>query len=382
MITALTLTFIVKKIRINLVHLSLLSATTIVAVSRLLYQFLVGEVSPDVSMSVMAFGQTMFHLTTILVAYLIIASGVFAPTSKYIGFIAFVYVCVAMFQVIVDEQIASELVYRGYQELETSGRGVRSLASEPAVFGNLLLLLSGFFMLIAARERWSAKGFLVLQAVLLGATIFLSQSVYAISVHFIVFLAATSVVSWRLCLVILLAAVWAVVGFLVTIEAEGVRALFILQALIEDPILLYEQGAILRVMNVPVSVYGGVLHGVFGAGFGSGQIVAGSIPALPGYPIPFEIGDRLVGGSVELFLRLGIGAVPLLFFYLFQIIRIGKMRVQIDARRLWIGFPLALVIFLTSFTYSSIANPMVWLLFFGTLAWGASLSRDTVSLNA
>lgn len=381
MITILALTIICRPIRVQPTHLYLLIVTVVVAVARLTYQFLVGEMSADASISLLAFAQTMFHLTTILVAYLIVGSGVFVPTSKFIGLVALVYISIAVFQVLIDEQIGSELVYRGYQELEETGRGVRSLASEPSVFGNLILILSGFGMLIAARDGWPAKWFLISQVVFLASTVLLAQSSYAIAVQFVVFLASTLVISLRLFLVLCLLTMWVIIGFLVGIEAEGIRALFILQSLVQNPILLYEQGAILRVMNVPVSLYGGVLHGVFGAGFGSGNSVSGSIPALPGYPIPFEVGDRNVGGLVELFLRLGIGAVPLLSLYLQQILRISRVAVRLGADQIRLGVPLAFVIFLTSFTYSSIGNPMVWLLFFSVLAWISSLQRDSRPRN-
>jgi hypothetical protein len=253
-----------------------------------------------------------------------------------------------------DEQIGSSIVYRGFQELEVTGRGVRSLASEPSVFGNLLLILSGFLMLIAIKDSWSVQQLVASQAAVLLATIVLPQSSYGIAIQFCVFLATLFVVSFKLFLAVGIFAAWGVVGYFERIDAEGVRAIFILQTLIENPVLLYEQGAILRVMNVPVSLYGGMLHGIFGSGFGTGNMGEGTIPTLPGYPIPFEIGDRNVGGLVELFLRLGIGAIPLLLFYLVQIFRIGRISLNYGDQRVNIGFPLALVVFLVFFTYSSI----------------------------
>jgi hypothetical protein len=204
---------------------------------------------------------------------------------------------------------------------------------------------------------------------MLIATALLSQSTYAILQQSAVFMVCVLVVSRQLFVVLCLGLVWIVVGFLMEIQAQGIRVVFILQTLLENPVLLYEQGAMLRVMNVPISLYGGILHGLFGAGFGSPEVVSGSIPALPGNPFAFEVADRNLGGAVELFLRLGIGAVPLLLFILLKTLRIGKGVCMLGTTKVRIGIPLAIVVFLTSFTYSSIGNPLIWLLFFYAIDW-------------
>ena len=369
MIALLVLILSSTAINVRPLFLNILLATLVVAVGRVAVQLAVGDASSDTSATVLAFAQTSFHLVTILVAYLVVRAGVFRPTSGLIGTVTLVYILVAVIQLLVNEQFGSSLVYRGYQELTATGRGVRSLASEPAVFGNMLLILSGFWMLIAATQGWSARRFLFVQAMLFVATALLSQSTYAILQQAAVFSVCVLVVSKRMFVMLCLAVGWLIIAFVLQIQAQGIRVVFILQTLLQNPVLLYEQGAMLRVMNVPISVYGGMLHGLFGAGFGGQEVVSGFIPALPGNPFPFEVADRNLGGAVELFLRLGIGALPLLAFILVKTIAIGTYDCALGASRVRIGLPLAIVIFLTVFTYSSIGNPLIWLLLFSAMAY-------------
>ena len=156
LITMTILLFLIvatSAIKVRTLFLNILIATLLVAVARLAFQIAIGQGSDDIFTSILAFSQTSFHLVTILVAFLIVSAGVFSPNSRLIGLVTLVYIAVALMQVFVDEQFGSMLVYRGYQELAATGRGVRSLASEPAVFGNVLLILSGFWMLVAG---WKA----------------------------------------------------------------------------------------------------------------------------------------------------------------------------------------------------------------------------------
>ena len=76
LIVILALTFVHKRIFVRPVYLSLLIATVIVVVVRLIYQLLIGDVSTDASTINLAFAQTGFHLATILVTYLVVSSGV------------------------------------------------------------------------------------------------------------------------------------------------------------------------------------------------------------------------------------------------------------------------------------------------------------------
>ncbi len=356
-----------------------LTLTLLFVIFRFLVQQLSGDMPTDPGLGLVSFAQTVFHLLTMFVVFLIVSAGVFRPTSRYIGGVLLIYGLVAALQVFIDESIGSALVYRGFQELASTGRGVRSLASEPAVFANILLILSGFLMICAAQANWSRRSFLLSQALVLAMSIGLAQSTYVILLQFSVFCVCALLVSKRLFAIVGISAVWALFAYELASDTAGIRILYILQTLVENPVLLYEQGAMLRVMNVPISVYGSILHGPLGAGFDPQHMVVGAVPALPGHPYPFTVADRNMGGLVEILLRIGVGALPLLLLFLAGVGRIASTTARIGDTRLRIGMPVALVVFLTCFTYSSIGNPMIWLLFFSALQWSSGIRGDTAS---
>lgn len=373
-IAIVALALFAKSLSVRADYLFLILLTMLAATARAYYQLFTSANDEAV---LYALAQTWFHLLTILSIFLLVCSGVVSLSSRLIMIALSVYLIVALLQITIDEKIGSQLVYRGFQELASTGRGVRSLASEPAVFGNMLLVFSGFLILMAGQGRWTRRQFFYSQLGILAASSLLAQSTYVILLQGLVFLVCAMVLSFRLFLLLCAIGFWVLVGLIAKSESEGIRVFLILKTLLDNPLLLYEQGAMLRVLNVPVSVYGSVLHGFFGSGFAPAEPVSGQIPLLPGNPYPFSVYDRAVGGAVELFLRLGFGSLPLLGAMLFHVGRIAGRSKLLSDGSVRLGIPLALVVFLTVFTYSSIGNPMIWLLFFSSLSWCSS--RTTLS---
>ena len=304
-----------------------------------------------------------FHLIVILLCYLVVHNGLLPRKSHYLVIAVLIYVVVGLIQ-LYDSSFLSSLVYRGYQDLTSSGRGVRSLTSEPAVFGHLLTVMTIMVVFYAVRNNWSINRIVIFLLFLFAANVFLSRSFYSISYHlfmlslFLFFINKKAFFG----LVILMGIVFPAF-FLNFLESE-IRFFHIARTLIENPLDIYEQGAMLRVLNVPISIIGSHAFGILGSGFAPLTTAQGSVPFLPANPYFFEVGDRNMGGGVELFLRLGILSIPFFVWYFYTLYKISRIKFFLRGREVSIGLWFAITLFLVTFTYSSIGNPMIWISFF------------------
>ena len=320
-----------------------------------------------------------FHLIVILVCHTVVGARLLPNSPTYIILATLIYVAVGGIQLI-DSSFMSSFVYRGYQNLVDGGRGVRSLTSEPAVFGNLLLTLNCLLVYYGVVKKWFLRSLHVTNFTLLSATMLLSMSFYAVFYHLIAIIFFLYLTDRKLFIVSLTILGIVSVLLITTPFSTDLRLLYILKTLIESPVSLYDQGAMLRVLNVPISIIGSIHYGPLGSGFAPSHLVHGTVPFLPSLPYSFTVGDKNMGGLVELFLRLGLLSVPLLYWYFFSLYRVCRLKIILESRITRLGLWFAFVVFLVTFTYSSIGNPIIWLLFFLVymLRKKAMLSRNIV----
>ena len=328
-------------------------------------RFLLQSLSDAVtSASVLSFAVTSFHILVIITCSALIRTRIFVDSPRILWWVIAVHLGVGVIQFFVPGFL-SFLVYRGFQELAETGRGVRSLTSEPAVFGYTLSLLNVYVVyMLTFRYRASARCVLLMSLGLLAANLVLAASFYSVFWHFIILLALVFFLDKRL---FVLASLGCFASFNLLPMAYQYfdnRFFYIMEIALNDPLLLYEQGAFLRVLNVPISLYGGFFHGPFGSGFAPPYTVSGGIRIFENAPFYFDVGDRNAGGIVEFYLRLGLLALPILWWYFCSLLKISRLSWPIGRGQFPIGRWAAISIFILSFLYNSMANPLIWLIFF------------------
>lgn len=306
-------------------------------------------------------------ITPVLIWYLVKAELFYIDLVMLKGFI-FIYLIVAAIQHYYLPEFLAFLVQRDNVELLLeSGRGVRSLTPEPSTFGRVLLALNilyVFILMVRKDDGFILKSFAV-TFILVVSNYALSQSFYAVVFHALFCLALLLCLRFKFAvLVMVIVAILfpVLISFILASGDENGRFHYILNALINDIDIIMEQGAFSRVMNVPISIYGGLVHGPFGAGLDS-EIVDGTF-SIFGYPYNFVVGSRNLGGIIEFFLRLGILSIPFFALYMVLLVRIARFSYVYKSKRYRVGACFALALLLIGFFDGSPSNPTVWFLTF------------------
>lgn len=365
---AITVANVTGSILFNKTAVTFISCGLLLLLFRLLLQYLFSNTTDN---TILSFSISVFHLLVILICALVVHNKLVSvkPIYYYIGFSA--YILIGFVQLF-EPDFLSFLVYRGYQELASTGRGVRSLASEPAVFGNLLSIINILWVFIYTNHNKTPHGMLIVITSLffLLVNFLLAGSFYSIFYHAIIvalliyYVKRYIIISISPLIGVLVFEIYYLMQSGKTANIGFDRFYDILLIIVNNPLQLYEQGAFLRVMNVPISIYGGLLHSIIGSGFAPSSMVYGEIVAISGVPYQFSLGDRAAGGVVELFLRLGVLSLPILYWYYTILKTISRYGIIVDNKYVNIGKWAAISLFLLGFTYNSMANPLLWLVTF------------------
>jgi hypothetical protein len=170
-----------------------------------------------------------------------------------------------------------------------------------------------------------------------------------------------------------MAIVGVTVSTLLTTSMGGARLVLITRSVLSlDLEFLMRQGAFARLMNVPISIYGGLA--TFPFGFGNSDLTVPGHFEILGTQYAFAIGKRNVGGFVELFLRFGVIGLIALGVYAQILWRVIRMRAERDGVSLRIGIAFAIALLLLTFSDGSIADPLAWLTVFVILR-GTTMHR-------
>lgn len=291
-------------------------------------------------------------------------------TTRFIIFIYLIYFSVGLVQYFYPSFLA-DVVYRSEQHvslLVESGRGVRSLASEPTQLGFVFIFLNIIYFAVskndevrlsrlnyASSRRCSCNRKYATLLFILG-TLLISQSSTAIAVHFSVAAFAVWADSKHRLIVILTIAL---ISFLTLVgfqsgafDGDGRRVFNIIEIAINDPIQLTNFGAFQRILNIYLTLSAAVEHGY--AGSGSSDVPVMVDITLGSQILVFWIADKVLGGIFEYVLQLGVFGIPYVlvwFFLLFKILIERKIAIQ---ERVFYVFSLAL----TNFFYGSVVNPL------------------------
>ncbi|UPR33122.1 hypothetical protein ISX50_08155 [Vibrio cyclitrophicus] len=303
--------------------------------------------------------------------YLLVYNRLLDVSLRFLIFCGLIYAFVGFAQLFYPDFLAG-VVNRSLEQAlsyTSTGRGVRSLTGEPAALGKVFTTLNVLMVFLILINKEIHKkllfcictfaGFLVVSAVL-------SRSAYALAIHLVLFFVFLFVLSKAFFIIFFTSFSVLLLLFLnvdIT-EFSDIRALNVFYQLFTDPSLLLQQGAIRRVLNIPISLNSLNYYGILGAG-NSTEVFLADINT-PFGRLTYNAHNRNLGGLIEYVLKFGLLSVPLFFILGFMIIKIALLKVFVSGRKLRVGIFLAVSIILLSFQDSSVSLSFSWfvLIFF------------------
>lgn len=275
-------------------------------------------------------------------------------------FALFIYLFVGVVQLFYPEFLTFLVTRDNTDQLIASGRGSKSLTGEPSQFGRVLILINVLFLFqkIVINKHVSLKKYLYFSVALLILNVILSRSFYAFAIHFFIVFLFSYYVSKKYLVVFSCISVISLLLLYIYMDPSS-RFYIILDALATNPDFIFSQGAIRRVLNVPISIYASYQYGAFGAGFSGSNLLVSSLPFFS-YDIPFTILGRNLGGVIEFYLRIGILSLPLFFVYFLLLLKCCSIKSFYKDKKNSIGYFFALSVFILTFLDGSPSDPMKW----------------------
>ena len=294
------------------------------------------------------------HLITGLLIVLLYPNLKRGISLKFLKYVTLTYIVIGLIQLFFYEQFLSFLVFRGYQELISTGRGMRSLVSEPSVLSYTLIILNGLYLIKRSEEKeMTIKALLISSLVFILANIIISQSLYGIFIHIIPF--SFYLLRKRILLFSLIFAIGYFAFFKILTLSLDLRSLNLIKALVYNPESLLIEGAMKKLFNIPISIFASLKFGFFGSGFLDANEIILNLKIFPEFPMTFEVGNKNAGGLIELFLQIG-------FLSIFLFLIIGRKFINLLKYNNSIDLLLILMWLFTGFSYNSYGNPMHWIL--------------------
>lgn len=290
----------------------------------------------------------MFHMLTIILILFNSRILLKLVTKELILVVSFVYVLVGFIQITFDETFLSFMVYRGYQDLLSTSRGVRSLCSEPSTFSYTLILLNCIYILIIYDIKRSNTKIIRSSIPFVIFNLIFSQSFFGFFIHalpLILFFFKGKILKFLSTAIISLYSLKAILPVLLSYYSN--RFFYILNASVNNPILLLEEGAMKKVLNLPLSIEGGLKNKFLGLGFDSST--TNNFTYLKGLLV-IDITNKNMGGLIEIFMQLGILSLP------FFIVLLSKIYMSND-----FTYPIFVFTF-SVLIYNSYGHPLNWVL--------------------
>lgn len=305
-------------------------------------------------------------LSTPFLIYVMLKGGHLHLRFNTIVTVAFIYILVALVQLLVYPYFLSELVSRSTSQIDLliqSGRGVRSLTSEPSDLGLVFICLGLLLWISSIGCKPSFKklrvSILYIYMTFL-ASLLLAQSVYSVILYFLILFSFVLVTRMRHfpILVAVIVLLILVLGF-----TDGFRRLGQIVYSIQNNDLdwVLAQGAMRRVLNAITSIVAGIEHLPFGYGDSGAPIDINY--SIIGVAYEFHSSGSLYGGIFEYFYIFGIFSLPLYFLYFFCLVRIFRTSIAISGKKIRVGIPLAVSAAAITMPAGSVANPLFWLTF-------------------
>jgi|SRR5690554_604187 len=286
-------------------------------------------------------------------------------TKGCILLVATVYAVVGAVQLVIPDFMAS-LVQRSVEaalSFDATGRGVRSLTSEPSALGKVFTSLNVLYVFVSVwrRPKTGEGELLGVSLLFFLVSALLARSAYALSMHLFLILILWSLLSFRTFVVagviaVASAMLFGTLLFLFAQQVEGVRALSLLVAISSDPDFVLSQGAMRKVFNIPITIDSLRFFGLAGSG-NSGESYFSSV-WTPWGALDYEVRARALGGFVEFLLRFGMFGLPIFILYAYFLFNVFRVKCFVNSKRVRVGIYFGVAVVVLSMQDSSPALPM------------------------
>ncbi|MDC0090002.1 hypothetical protein OAI66_00810 [Gammaproteobacteria bacterium] len=304
-------------------------------------------------------------LISFYLCYVLYSNGLLSISNKLIVFAIIVYVLVAVMQFIIPDFLTflvSRSQTQSTQDLLSSGRGMLSLTGEPAHFGKaitILNLLYVFNSLTSEDKYLNYRLLLFISFFLFLLNCILSQSFYACAFHLVCFIGISYILDRKLTYFFLVSSglgLVTMISYLLTVFPD-LRLTTIANDLIFNPELLLVQGAMLRVLNIPLTFLTLSNFGFWGSG--NSSIIFSNQLNLGFGILEYTTSNRLFGGFIEYILKMGFLSAPLVMAYLYMIATISKLTMVLSGSIRYVGIIFAGMLLLLSSQDGSLASPLM-----------------------
>jgi hypothetical protein len=302
-------------------------------------------------------------LLTFLFCYILCSNKILVISNKLIIISIFIYLFVGLVQFKIPDFLTS-LVTRGLTtaDLASSGRGMMSLTGEPSHFGKVITILNILFVFKSLVDKEKGYNYVSLQwftITLFILNCLICQSTYACFFHFICMIGIFYILNRRLAYVFMALVFFgsvSVITFLSLTFPEA-RIAQILNLLLTNPEMLLQQGAIVRLLNVPLTFVNLSYFGLWGSG-NSSLVFSGQVDLVAGV-LEYAVWNRLYGGFIEYVLKMGVLSIPLVIGYLYMMITIARIKFKISGHLRSGGAIFAGMLLMLSLQDGSPASPLM-----------------------
>lgn len=304
-------------------------------------------------------------LVTFFLIYVLVENGYLQPTFKFMLFVLFSYMIVGIIQIFIPDFMAS-IVSRSVEHAlsySNTGRGVRSLTGEPTALGKIFTSINIIvvFLLYYSDLKDKHRTALLVSASIFFVSAILSRSAYALIIHILLIILLMIIVNKKLFFILSVFLFFIMAPLLSYLYMYSeVRAVNIIIQLFNQPEALLQQGAMRRVLNIPISFNNLQYFGYFGAGNSQGFFNA-TLSTVIG-PLNYQAFNRNLGGIVEFILKFGVFSIPIISLYFYMLFKILVMKVCIDGKAFRIGIYFACSTFVLTFQDGSPVQPLSWFL--------------------
>tara|TARA_B110000211_G_scaffold206965_1_gene242424 strand:- start:3179 stop:4402 length:1224 start_codon:yes stop_codon:yes gene_type:complete len=303
---------------------------------------------------------------TIFNIKLLLDLGEIEVNKNHIYIALLVYVLVGFIQSFIPDFLAF-MVSRSIESVYTfaeTGRGVRSLSAEPATLGKLF---NYFYVLLIVMYfksgNISFNKISSLTILFLIIHVLIPRSAYALMTFLIIAMSLFAVIKVRyFILTSLLLFLTFSIFYSSTEVTSGGRIITLIHNLIHNPELLLEQGAMRRLLNIPISLYNLGYYGFVGSGSSASTWIT-SMPTPIG-DLNYLVHSRNLGGFIEFILVLGVLSLPFVSIYSYYFFSIFKVKSKIADNTIYLGIWLFIVFFLLILQDGAVTLPLAWFFIF------------------
>jgi hypothetical protein len=304
-------------------------------------------------------------LLTFFLIYTCIDNGYLKPTLKFVILVSIFYIAVGVIQLFVPDFMAN-VVNRSVEHALSyagSGRGVRSLTGEPTALGKIFTTLNVIliFLIYISEIANKHRAALITCLICFLVSALLSRSAYALVIHISLIFTLVFLINKKLFFALLTVMFFIITSLLSYLYMySDIRVINILNQLMTEPEALLQQGAMRRVLNIPISLNNLQYFGFLGAG-NSPDTFSGLL-STPIGNLNYMAFNRNLGGFVEFILRFGMFSIPIILIYFHMCFRILLTTFYVDDKKFRIGIFLFCAVLLLTFQDSSPVQPLSWFL--------------------